>query len=179
MDSMTFLQAVKDLTSFYPQFRLKNEQADAWFQRLKGFDNDSLLDAVFWLTENRATAPGYLDLKNAIIEASNRIYSKTRVGFTASKEHTKRYLKYMRNRGMVPVFVENTRAWTFEPIDSCYIDTNEPWCLLEGFKVNRFKLKENSSGYRPYDPQQVASHIAREKTMPKPEAIDYHDKYDY
>lgn len=165
MNRQSFGDGLKTLKNFFPAFKISQEQAQAWFGRLKGFDDLAMSEAVFNLTEHRKTTPGYQDLKESLIQASQRLYSKHMGASVEQINFTRGYLKHMRLYGLVPVKVEGESAYTFERISDCYIDRREPWCLLEGFKVNNFRLKGNTTiKYNPVVDEIVGS-LAKDLSM--------------
>lgn len=165
MNSQTFMRGIDEMRNFFTSFKPSENQAAAWFKRLKNFDDLAMDEAVFNLTEHRKTTPGYQDLKGALIEASRRLYAKRSESTLDDRAFTKNYLKHMRTRGMVPVRIEGVNAYTFERVQDCYIDQREPWCMLEGFKVNRFKLRENSTISHNPDVQALVDDVIDQSSM--------------
>ena len=74
MDRQVFLNGIKELGLFFKTFRPSQNQIAAWYVRLKDkFEDKHMRLAVYLLTEEFKTAPGYRDLKEYLFNSRNKL----------------------------------------------------------------------------------------------------------
>jgi hypothetical protein len=77
MNKAEYKDGIMELKIYFSHFKPTDDQIRIWFDRLKHFTADEWRLAVFRLTEEKKTAPGFADLKSYLFSARKKIANKT------------------------------------------------------------------------------------------------------